>query len=137
MSFTFVSKALDRTVSMEETGELELQAAQALYSELVMAVQSLDDSIQETQEQQRLSGILSDKDWVHRVKKKRRICVAFAAQLRPRLEQSTSTTGHQLAYWRTFEQLAREELGEDIYAEVVAEAKQTVLADAAVSYSSL
>ena len=86
MEFTFNSKSLEREVSLHQIYELTPSEARNLHAELVIAVQSMDERVAEALASEHASGIPADKDWIHRVKKKRRICVAFATQVKQMLD---------------------------------------------------
>ena len=132
MEFTFNSKSLERQVSLHDIHELSAPDARKLHAELVIAVQAMDDKVNEAQITAQASGIPADKDWIHRVKKKRRICVAFATQVKQIME--TSSTPQQPAsfvtvYQQRLDELLLEELGQTVFDEIKAEARDLALAD--------
>jgi len=135
MEFTFNSKSLDRQVALHEIHQLSVADARKLHAELVIAVQAMDDKVNEAQIAAQASGIPADKDWIHRVKKKRRICVAFATQVKQMIEAPTpavpalQTTSFVTVYQARLEQLLLEELGQVIFDEIKAEAHDLALAD--------
>lgn len=132
MEFTFNSKSLERQVSLHEIHELSTADARKLHAELVIAVQAMDDKVNEAQVAAQASGIPADKDWIHRVKKKRRICVAFATQVKQVMEFSTSTaqpTSFVTIYQKRLDELLFEELGQTVLDEIKAEARDLALAD--------
>ena len=132
MEFTFNSKSLDRQVTLHEIHQLSTEEARKLHAELVIAVQAMDDKVNEAQIAAQASGIPADKDWIHRVKKKRRICVAFATQVKTLMDSAQPTTqpaSFQGAYMRRLEELLLEELGATVYDEIKAEARDLALAD--------
>jgi hypothetical protein len=133
MEFTFNSKSLERQVALHEIHELPVADARKLHAELVIAVQAMDDKVNEAQTMAQASGIPADKDWIHRVKKKRRICVAFATQVKQVMESSTSTpqqpTSFVTVYQQRLDELLLEELGQTILDEIKAEARDLALAD--------
>jgi hypothetical protein len=129
MGLTFLSKSLDRTVDLDGLSSLPLSDVRALHAELVVAVQSMDDSVNEALKMQELSGISADQDWVHRVRKKRRICVAFAAQAKQLLDTKSSDSTFQGAYAQHLDALVLKELGAAVYGDIKDEARELALAD--------
>ena len=131
MEFTFNSKSLERQVALHEIHELSVADARKLHAELVIAVQALDDKVNEAQALAQASGIPADKDWIHRVKKKRRICVAFATQVKQVMESSAppQPTSFVTIYQQRLDELLLEELGQTILDEIKAEARDLALAD--------
>ena len=132
MEFTFNSKSLERQVALHEIHELSVADARKLHAELVIAVQAMDDKVNEAQALAQASGIPADKDWIHRVKKKRRICVAFATQVKQVMDSSAPAgqpSSFTTVYQRRLEELLLEELGQTILDEIKAEARDLALAD--------
>lgn len=134
MEFTFNSKSLERQVALHEIHELPVADARKLHAELVVAVQAMDDKVNEAQVMAQASGIPADKDWIHRVKKKRRICVAFATQVKQVMESSAPTapaqpTSFVTVYQQRLDELLLEELGQTVFDEIKAEARDLALAD--------
>lgn len=129
MGLTFLSKSLERTVDLDGLSSLPLSDVRALHAELVVAVQSMDDSVNEALKTQELSGISADMDWVHRVRKKRRICVAFAAQAKQLLDTKSNDSTFQGAYTQHLDALILKELGATVYGEIKDEARELALAD--------
>jgi hypothetical protein len=134
MEFTFNSKSLERQVALHEIHQLSVADARKLHAELVIAVQAMDDKVNEAQAMAQASGIPADKDWIHRVKKKRRICVAFATQVKQVMESSAPAgqaqpTSFATVYQQRLDELLLEELGQTIFDEIKAEARDLALAD--------
>jgi len=133
MEFTFNSKSLEREVSLHQIYELTPSEARNLHAELVIAVQSMDEKVSEALASEHASGIPADKDWIHRVKKKRRICVAFATQVKQMLDapqqQAAPVSNFTTIFQRRFEELLLEELGQTVFNEIKAEARDLALAD--------
>jgi len=133
MEFTFNSKSLEREVSLHQIYELTPSEARNLHAELVIAVQSMDEKVSEAIASEHASGIPADKDWIHRVKKKRRICVAFATQVKQMLDapqqQAAPASNFTTIFQRRFEELLLEELGQTVFDEIKAEARDLALAD--------
>jgi hypothetical protein len=97
-----------------------------LHAELTMMVQSMDEKVQENKELERLSGIPSDDDWLHKVKKKRRVCVTFAAYVNQAL--GTPNSNFEYVYRLKLDSLLVEELGAETWQEIKDEAMQFTLA---------
>lgn len=133
MEFTFNSKSLERQVALHEIHELTAPDARKLHAELVIAVQAMDDKVNEAQVAAQASGIPADKDWIHRVKKKRRICVAFATQVKQAMEAAPTPaaqpTSFVTVYQQRLDELLLEELGQTVFDEIKAEARDLALAD--------
>jgi hypothetical protein len=133
MEFTFNSKSLERQVALHEIHELTAPDARKLHAELVIAVQAMDDKVNEAQVAAQASGIPADKDWIHRVKKKRRICVAFATQVKQAMEAAPTPaaqpTSFVTVYQQRLDELLLEELGQVVFDEIKAEARDLALAD--------
>ncbi len=134
MEFTFNSKSLERQVALHQIHELSTADARKLHAELVIAVQAMDDKVNEAQVMAQASGIPADKDWIHRVKKKRRICVAFATQVKQVMESSAPAPQAQspsfvTVYQQRLDELLLEELGQTVFDEIKAEARDLALAD--------
>ena len=134
MAFTFDSKSLGRQVALHEIHQLSVADARKLHAELVIAVQAMDDKVNEAQVMAQASGIPADKDWIHRVKKKRRICVAFATQVKQVMESSAPVpqaqpTSFVTVYQQRLDELLLEELGQTVFDEIKAEARDLALAD--------
>lgn len=132
MEFTFNSKSLERQISLHEIHGLSVTEARKLHAELVVAVQAMDDKVNEAQVTAQASGIPADKDWIHRVKKKRRICVTFATQVKQMMDAaqpSAQPVTFASIYQRRLEELILEELGATVYEEIKAEARDLALAD--------
>jgi len=133
MEFTFNSKSLEREVSLHQIYELTPSEARNLHAELVIAVQSMDEKVSEALASEHASGIPADKDWIHRVKKKRRICVAFATQVKQMLDapqqQAAPVSNFTTIFQRRFEELLLEELGQTVFDEIKTEARDLALAD--------
>lgn len=123
MTITFDSKALNRQVGLADLAQLNEVQLRELSCELTMAVQVMDERIQEALETERLSGLPKDQDWLNRVRKKRRICATFAGQVNQAIQRSESVDRLYLLH---LERLVAEELGERTWNEI----KQEALSDA-------
>lgn len=93
---TFNSQYLERQVEITEIHELDLEECREFHVELTMAIQAIDDGIGEAHRLEREAGVLYDKDWMHRARKKRRITLAFAAEAKRRLLKLEGVEGSDL-----------------------------------------
>lgn len=121
---TFDSKNLERQVTLADLNQLSETQLRELHCELTMAVQVMDERIQEAIDTEKLSGLPKDQDWINRVKKKRRICATFVGQVNAALQRVESVDRLYLLH---LERLAAEELGEHTWAEIKGEALQAAI----------
>lgn len=141
MTLTFPSKDLGRTVGIDEVHALELEDCRVFHIELTLAVQAMDDAIQEAHRLDREAGIPCDRDWLHRTRKKRRITIAFATEAKRRLAKLEGVDVSELKHRRSqadlqrdkfqrlklnrLRELLKEELGPGVYEEIESEAHET------------
>lgn len=115
MNPVFKSKDLGRGVFLSEVEELSAADQKLIYDETVEAINSIDLSIKEISDLERRSGISSDSDWLHRAKKKRRVCLEFAAKLNTVINGAeTPKVSYEEAYKKHLRQILLEELGPDL-----------------------
>jgi hypothetical protein len=114
MQITFQSHTLERQIGLSDLPKLTRDQLRYLHAELVMAVQSMDEKMTEQQAQE----VPADKDWLHRVRKKRRICVAFASQVK----QAMSDSAVEKIYRLRLDEMLSQELGEVLWSEFKREA---------------
>lgn len=93
---TFNSQHLQRQVGITEIHEFDLEECREFHVELTMAIQAIDDGIGEAHRLEREAGVLYDKDWMHRARKKRRITLAFATEAKRRLLKLEGVEGGDL-----------------------------------------
>jgi len=93
---TFNSQYLQRQIEISEIHDLELEDCLGFHVELTMAIQGMDDGIQEAHRLERDAGVLYDKDWMHRARKKRRITLSFATEAKRRLLKLEGVEGCEL-----------------------------------------
>ena len=121
MQLTFTSRSLSKTLGFDDVSSLAEQQLRQLYAELTIAIMSMDDHIQDTEE---APTPPSDPTWLQRVKRKRRICQAFEAQVKQRLDLVSATPNSlDTSYLRHLENLCREELGGVVFSDIQAEAR--------------
>jgi len=129
---TFSSKSLNRVIGFDAFSTLSLTELRALYAELFIADQSMTDSIAGVERQAQVDGVPVDKDWIHRIRKKHRVCMAFLAQIKQLLDAAVSESNVYLAYQKHMTALLVEELGSTIFKEIEDLAKERARADAQV-----
>lgn len=121
MQLTFNSRSLSKTLSFDDIASLEHSSLRQLYAELTIAIMSMDDHIQETEEAPTQP---EDPTWLKRVKRKRRICQAFEAQVKQRLDLlSVTPSSLDVSYLRHLERLCSEELGAVVFGDIRTEAR--------------
>jgi hypothetical protein len=136
----FRSFELDREVKIEEVHDLDLETCRRLHVELTMAVQGVDDTIQEAFRLESDAGVPFDRDWMHRARKKRRIMLSFATEAKRHLLKLEGVDGTELRQKRSLtdaqrskfqnlrhEQLRtllREELGPGVLEDIESEAQE-------------
>ena len=111
----FFSKDLGRGVLLSEVDDLESSDQKLAYEEAIEAINSIDASIKEISDLEKRSGISRDSDWLHRAKKKRRICLKFAAKLNTAINGiDAPKISYEEAYKKHLRQILIEELGPDL-----------------------
>ena len=134
MNPIFKSKELCRGVFLSEIEELPVADQKLLYEEAVEAIRGIDLSVKEISDLERRSGVSGDSDWLHRAKKKRRVCLEFAAKLNTVMngnapeEREPPKVSYEEAYKKHFHQILLEELGPDLE-RIEAEAAELARAD--------
>lgn len=130
---------------MSEIHEMELEACREFHVELTMAIQAMDDGIREAHRLERDAGVIYDKDWMHRARKKRRITLAFATEAKRRLLKLEGVEGGELRKKQSYydaqrekftrflqertDALLREELGPGVLEEIRHDAHEAAEAD--------
>jgi hypothetical protein len=77
---TFRSTELQREIEIGSVHDLQLEEVRRFHVELTLAVHTMDDSIREAYRLENEAGVLFDRDWMHKARKKRRITLAFATE---------------------------------------------------------
>jgi len=115
MDPVFKSKDLDRGIFLSELDSLPVSEQKLLYEETIESINGIDSSIKEISGLEKRSGISSDSDWLHRAKKKRRICLEFAAKLNTLINGAQPPKiSYEEAYKKHLRQILTEELGPDL-----------------------
>jgi len=117
-------------LSLSEVEDLDTCDQKLLYEELIEAVTSIDSTIKEISDLEKRSGIRTDSDWLHRAKKKRRICLEFAARLNAALGgMEPPKISYEDAYKKHLREILTEELGPKAIERIEAEAAELARAD--------
>lgn len=82
---TFRSTELQREITINEVYDLGLEDVRKLHVELTMSIHVMDDSIREAFRLENEAGYPFDRDWMHKVRYKRRVAIAFACEAKRRL----------------------------------------------------
>lgn len=129
MNPVFNSKDLGRGILLSEVDDLEATDQKLVYEEAIEAINSIDASIKEISGLEKRSGISSDSDWLHRAKKKRRICLEFAAKLNTAINGiDAPKVSYEEAYKKHLREILFEELGPALE-RIEAEAAELARAD--------
>jgi hypothetical protein len=129
MDPVFKSKDLDRGIFLSELDSLPVNQQKLLYEETIESINGIDSSIKEISGLEKRSGISSDSDWLHRAKKKRRICLEFAAKLNTLINGAEPPkVSYEEAYKKHFREILLEELGPNLE-RIEAEAAELARAD--------
>jgi hypothetical protein len=140
MTLTFQSRNLGRAIAIAEVHDLGLEDCREFHVELTLAIQAMDDTIQEAHRLDRDAGVPCDRDWLHRTRKKRRITIAFATEAKRRLMKLEGVDGAEVRQRRSLADLQRDkfqrlklnrlrellkdELGPGVYEEIEHEAHE-------------
>jgi len=140
MTLIFPSRELNRQIKLADLWEMDLEEARQFHVELTLAVQSLDDAIREAQRLENDAGIPFDRDWMHRIRQKRRITIMFASETKRRLLKLEGLEGADVRRKRSayemqrdkfsvirndrLRELLKEELGPGVLEEIECEAHE-------------
>lgn len=129
-TLTFLSKSLDKRITFSSFETLSIVELRALYAELFIADESMKDSLLNAERKAAADGVSVDPDWVHRIKKKHRVCMAFLVQAKQLLDAVIVDSNIHLAYQRHLDALLLEELGPVVWQEIKDLAKEKAGMDA-------
>ena len=123
----FNSKELNRPVHSSELAELTPEDLEILRTELFDCIEGINKSLSEIKDFTDKHGYPPDEDWLHRAKKKLRICMQFAVKI----EASNNGTPvtYKEAYEKRFREILLEELGPDSLKKIENEASELARAD--------
>jgi hypothetical protein len=105
----FNSKELNRVVYSTELPNLSEHDLETLRAELFDCIEGINTSLAEVKQFEDKHGYSSDEDWLHRAKKKLRICTQFAAKIEAFKNGSPMT--YKEAYAKRLREILLEELG--------------------------
>lgn len=125
---SFKSKSLEKDVPLSLLHELPASELQLIYNETIETIKSIDQDISEAESFQKSAGISPDQDWIHRAKKKRKICLDFAIKSSAALRGESSLSFEE-AYQRRLDQILSEELNPTTLANIKKEAHELALED--------
>jgi ligand-binding sensor domain-containing protein len=140
MTLTLESRELGKQIKIHEVHDLELTECRQFHTELVMMIQSMDDTIMEAVRLYNDAGVPFDQNWMHRTRMKRRIAISFATEAKRRLAKLEGVEGHGVRRKQTLHEVQRdwfvrakqarmrelltEELGPGVYEELDNEAHE-------------
>jgi len=101
------------------------QELQTFHSELVVAGSSMQMSLKSKQD----ANFPVDPDWVHKVRTKMHACDAFRTRIEAMLDQGVGSGALKQMISQRLEQLLIDEIGERLYRELQAEARDLALED--------
>ena len=104
----FNSKSLDRSVFTSELLTLDPEDLDKLRNELFECIEGINTSLVEVAGFEQKHGLAPDEEWVHRAKKKLRICTQFAAKIEA-LDKGAPVS-YKEAYEKRFLEILAEEL---------------------------
>ena len=127
MTLTFLSKSLDRLVAFETLPYMKPVELLMFHSELAVAVNSMQTALRIREE----GSAPVDPDWAHKIKTKMHVCETFRLELERLLDSARSDGNGTIKQLidQKLEQLLIEEVGERLYRELQAEARDLVLED--------
>jgi len=125
---SFRSKSLEKDVPLHLVHELPVSELQSLYDETVETIRSIDHDVSQAEEFQQSAGISPDEDWLHRAKKKRKICLDFAIKASAAL-RGRSGISFEEAYQKRLDEILCEELNPATVDRIKKEAKELALDD--------
>ena len=112
MALTFESKSITKTVSIDDLSKLSRAEIALLKDELEKAVLDMDASLADITYEKHQDGLEPNKNWVHAINKKQKICETFLQTINDQLQLNNSQF-IQKKYNKIFHNLLIEVLGED------------------------
>ena len=112
MALTFESKSITKTVSIDDLSKLSRAEIALLKDELEKAVLDMDASLADITYEKHQDGLEPNKNWVHAINKKQKICETFLQTINDQL-QLKNTQFIQKKYNKIFHNLLISALGED------------------------
>ena len=127
MNLLFDSKTLSKTLGLVDLPKLKDADLRHLHAEILMAIQTMDDSVCGAQEEMKRGGDSVNDEWVKRVRKKRKICVVFATQVKQLLDHNLNST-YDSVYRCCLDELLKQELGAFVFEQIREEARVKAVA---------
>tara|TARA_B100001094_G_scaffold239033_1_gene234544 strand:+ start:49 stop:459 length:411 start_codon:yes stop_codon:yes gene_type:complete len=112
MALTFESKSITKTVSIDDLSKLSRAEIALLKDELEKAVLDMDASLADITYEKHQDGLEPNKNWVHAINKKQKICETFLQTINDQLQLNNSQF-IQKKYNKIFHNLLISALGED------------------------
>ena len=112
MALTFESKSITKTVSIDDLSKLSRAEIALLKDELEKAVLDMDASLADITYEKHQDGLEPNKNWVHAINKKQKICETFLQTINDQLQLNNSQF-IQKKYNKILQNLLIEALGED------------------------
>ena len=112
MALTFESKSITKTVSIDDLSKLSRAEIALLKDELEKAVLDMDASLADITYEKHQDGLEPNKNWVHAINKKQKICETFLQTIKDQLKLNNSQF-IQKKYNKIFHNLLISALGED------------------------
>ena len=112
MALTFESKSITKTVSIDDLSKLSRAEIALLKDELKKAVLDMDASLADITYEKHQDGLEPNKNWVHAINKKQKICETFLQTINDQLQLNNSQFV-QKKYNKIFHNLLISALGED------------------------
>ena len=112
MALTFESKSITKTVSIDDLSKLSRAEIALLKDELEKAVLDMDASLADITYEKHQDGLEPNKNWVHAINKKQKICETFLQTINDQLQLNNSQF-IQKKYKKIFHNLLISALGED------------------------
>lgn len=124
MTFKYTSKVLKRTVSITDLPALPILALLRFRNELKVDLQSIDDAIFEKTVTSALEGVVLSKDWLHKIRKKRKVINEFSAAVIGIIDgQALRITEHG-SYCEILENTLIEEVGHAAALKIIARLRE-------------
>lgn len=134
MGITFKSHEFNRVLEIEEVHDLSLSDARRFNAELVIALSGMDEAIERASRIEKEGGLPFDPNWMHKTLKKRRITLAFADELKRRLNRLEQASCENISEYRhsqyetfyleTLRAMLRDELEPGVLEEIEEEAHE-------------
>jgi len=126
MPLTFASKSITKFVSIDDLPKLSRAEVELLKIELEKSILDMDASLAEITYEKHKDGLEPDKNWVHAINKKQKICEIFLQTIDDQMKPNESEFV-QKKYNKILQNLLIEVLGEDQLKAIEQKAKNLTL----------